>query len=244
MKKPRVLIIGSKGKIGKILTKNLSNFEVYGLDIIADNTERYCKADISDLEELRNVFEKISGFDYVIHLAADSRINADWESILKNNIIGTRNVYECTRRYKVKKVIFASSNHVTGGYEGIPPSLHKQENPPLIRATDSIRPDSDYASSKVFGEAVARQYFEIYNLSSICLRIGTVLEDDKPTKDERTMCTWLSHNDLIQLINKSLLSDISFGVYYGVSDNKGRFWDISNAEKEISYHPKDDASLR
>jgi hypothetical protein len=57
------------------------------------------------------------------------------------------------------------------------------------------------------------------------------------------MKIWLSHRDLAQLVKKSILSDIGFAVYYGVSDNKGMFWDISNAEEEIGYKPQDDASL-
>lgn len=244
MEKPRVLITGSKGRIGKILTEKLDNFEIYGVDVIDDNSERYHKADISNLNELSNVFDKVDKVEYIIHLAADPNVDSDWESILKNNIIGTRNLYECSRRYSVKKVVFASSNHVTGGYEGIPPRLHKMKNPPLIRVIDPVRPDSDYGTSKIFGEAVARQYLELYNLPSICLRIGTVLEDDNLTMNGRTKCTWLSHSDLIQLVKKSLLSKRDFGIYYGVSDNKGRFWDISNAEKEIGYYPQDDAFLK
>ncbi len=41
---------------------------------------------------------------------------------------------------------------------------------------------------------------------------------------------------------KSILADVKFGIYYGVSNNKKRFWDISNAESEIDYQPEDDAS--
>ncbi len=107
-----------------------------------------------------------------------------------------------------------------------------------------MRPDSDYGSSKIFGEAVARQYFELCGIKSICLRLGGVLRSDDPTRDERDMKTWLSHRDSIQLVKKSLLSDIGFGIYYGVSNNKGMFWDISNAREEIGYEPRDDASLR
>lgn len=240
----RLLITGSIGLIGSILMKRLKDdFELIGIDIKEiDDGKRHFKVDISDFKQLCNVFEKIGKIDYIIHLAADARVNADWQSILKNNIIGTKNIYECARIYKVKKVIFASSNHVTGGYEGISPKLYKQERRPLIKVTDPIRPDSDYATSKAFGEAIARQYYELYGIHSICLRIGTVLEDDDPTKNERTMRTWLSHNDLVQLVKKSIFSNQPFGIYYGVSNNKGRFWDISNAEKEIGYHPKDDAS--
>ena len=57
------------------------------------------------------------------------------------------------------------------------------------------------------------------------------------------MKTWLSHRDLIQLVKRSILSEVKFGIYYGVSNNKGKFWDISNAQEEIGYEPQDDASL-
>jgi hypothetical protein len=40
------------------------------------------------------------------------------------------------------------------------------------------------------------------------------------------------------------MADVKFGIYYGVSNNKRRFWDISNAEAEIDFHPEDDASVR
>jgi nucleoside-diphosphate-sugar epimerase len=239
----KILITGSKGRIGKILTKSLDNeFEIYGLDLVACRDRNYFKCDISNFDELHNAFKQIGQLDCVIHLAADSKVEADWESVINNNIIGTKNVYECVRQHKIKKVIFASSNHATGGYEGFPPSLHKKKNPRIINTNDPIRPDSDYGTSKIFGEALARQYFELYGINSICLRIGSVLEDNDPTQNDRFMKTWLSHKDLIQLVRKAIYSNIEFGVYYGVSNNKGRFWDISNAEKDLGYQPQDDAS--
>jgi hypothetical protein len=83
----------------------------------------------------------------------------------------------------------------------------------------------------------------LYGVESICLRIGSVLADDDPTHDPRYAKTWLSHRDLVQLVKKSIYSKVPFGIYYGVSDNKGRFWDISNATEEIGFRPEDDASL-
>jgi nucleoside-diphosphate-sugar epimerase len=244
MKYPRILFTGSKGKIGRILARALlDSFDVYGLDIAGEEDEKNYKADISDYEELDRIFKDIVPLESVIHLAADPRVDADWASIIKNNIIGTRNVYECASKHGIQRVIFASSNHVTGAYEGFPPSLHRRENPPKISISDPLRPDSDYGSSKIFGEAVARQYFELYGVKSICLRLGSVLRNDDPTRDERDMKIWLSHRDLVQLVRRSLLSDIGFGIYYGVSNNKGMFWDISNARQELGYEPQDDASL-
>ncbi|MFP3909474.1 MAG: NAD-dependent epimerase/dehydratase family protein [Archaeoglobaceae archaeon] len=238
----RVLITGSQGKIGRVLTSALSNsLEVYGLDKYGKDDERNYKAEISSYSQLSDAFRHIGRLDCIIHLAADASTDAEWDSVLKNNIVGTRNVYECARIYGVRKVVFASSNHVTGGYEGIPPELHEQQNPELITVHHPIRPDSDYGTSKAFGEAVARQYWELYSIRSICLRIGTVLEEDMP-QNARHLKTWLSHRDLIHLVIKSIHSTVDFGIYYGVSNNKGRFWDISNAEKELGYSPQDDAS--
>ncbi len=214
---------------------------MYGLDIVGEQTEQHYQVDISNSEALHHAFRAIGGIEYVVHLAADRKPDAPWESVLKNNIIGTRNVYECSQNHGVTKIIFTSSTYVTRGYRGIPPTSHKEQHPGIISTRDPIRPDSDYATSKALGEDLARQYFERYGLASICLRIGAVSENDGPSLNEELMKIWLSHRDLIQLTKKNILSNVKFGIYYGVSNNMGRFYAISSAENEMGYQPQDDA---
>ena len=239
--KERVLITGIMGCIGKIISPALADeYDVCGLDKLAGTVPL---VDISDLEQLRKLFAREKPFQFLIHLAADSDTNASWELVLKNNIIGTRNVYACAKEFGVRRVVFASSNHVTGAYEGFPPSLHTQDNPPIITVRDPIRPDSYYGASKAWGEALARQFYELHGIESICLRIGSVLEDDDPTRNERTMKTWLSHRDLIQLIRLSLKTTMGFGIYYGVSANDGGVWDISEVTEELGFKTVDNAAL-
>jgi len=60
----------------------------------------------------------------------------------------------------------------------------------------------------------------------------------------RSHSGWLVHRDLAQLVEKSLTSNVAFGIYYGVSNNRGALWDITNAQHEVSYEPMDDASTR
>ena len=245
MNLPNLLITGSSGVIGTVLKKGLADsFKIYGVDLKAVPSERTFKADVSDYDRFVSILKHLVPLPYVVHLAGITFSKSDWTSVLRNNIIGTRNVYEAAKELKVKRVLFASSSHATGAYEGFPPSLHKRSTPQPIAVHDPVRPDSDYGTSKVFGEAIARQYYELYGIESICLRIGTVLADDDPASNERFRNTWLSHRDLLQLVRKSLLSDVTFGIYYGVSANKNRFWDISNVEREIGYHPEDDADER
>lgn len=237
-----ILITGSEGKIGKILIRELSEeYNFWRLDKAANReNENYWKVDISNERKLTGVFHeifRISGsVDVIMHLAAESHTDAPWESILRNNIIGTKNIYECARKFEIKKIIFASTNHITGCYEkkGIPKKM--------INISTPVRPDGDYAVSKIFSEALAREYWELYGIRSICLRIGSVLENDNPTDNPRLMKTWLSHRDLTQIIKKSVEAPVNFGIYYAVSRNTGRFWDISGAEKELAYSPRDNAA--
>ena len=243
---PKLIITGHSGLIGQILWRSLADsFELYGIDIcLSEKNENIFRADVSNYEQVNAVFKKIPELAYVVHLAGDPRVDADWQSVLMNNIVGTRNVYEAAKVHGVKRIVFASSNHVTGAYEGFPPSLHTQANPAKITTQDPIRPDGYYGVSKVAGEAIARMYYDLHGLESVCLRIGSVLKDDDPTKVACSQSIWLSHRDLVQLVKKSLLADVRFAIYYGVSNNRNRFWDISNAVAEIGYQPEDDASTR
>lgn len=242
MTRPKLLITGSSGRIGRLLRDGLiDEFDIYGVDRVSSSDDRTFVADVAEYEQIVAVFEEVAPVPYLVHLAGDPHVDASWESVLRNNIVGTKNVYEAARQHGVQRVVFASSNHVTGAYEGLPEHhLHEQYEPEPVTVEDPIRPDSDYGVSKAFGEALARSYCARWGLSSICLRIGSVLADDDPTRNLRLRKTWLSHRDLVQLVRKSLLSDVVFGIYYGVSRNTGRFWDISNARRDLGYEPIDD----
>jgi nucleoside-diphosphate-sugar epimerase len=247
LKKTRLLITGINGLIGGILSQALQDsYDVVGLDRAGPFTDRVVQADIAQQQQVLDAFLKLGPLEYVIHLAADASVDGEWASILAANIMGTRNVYETARLASVRRIIFASSNHVTGAYEGFGEDLHlhSQSEPEKITIHDPLRPDSDYGVSKAFGEALARYYCARWGVESVCLRIGSVLSDDDPTRHVRHRKTWLSHRDLVQLVSKSLSSNVVFGIYYGVSNNKGAFWDLSNARAELGYQPQDDAATR
>lgn len=237
--KKRILITGASGKNGKILIDNLGErYELVGLDQETCLDDGCLKVDISDYNKLYSVLEACGNIDVVIHMAADPRPEADWQSVLQNNIIGTRNIYECSRLLGVKKIIFASSNRVTSFAE-----KEWRDGDPFIKPSDQYRPDSDYAVSKIFGEALAREYFDLYGLQSICVRIGSVMKENNPINDTRRMRTWMSYADFINFIKSAIETKVKFGVYYGVSDNDGRFWDIKNVQSDLGFYPKDNSKL-
>jgi nucleoside-diphosphate-sugar epimerase len=241
----RILITGINGLIGTVLRNALQDtHDVYGLDQEGPFSERLLEADISDYRQLAKVIQQFSPLEAIIHMAGDPSPQASWESVLNANIIGTRNIFEAAREFEVPRVVFASSNHAAGAYHGFEPELNTftQPLPPKISPYDPPRPDSEYGVSKVFGEAVARYYSDRWDIQAICLRIGAVLKDDDPTADSQNRKIWLSHRDLIQLIEKSLTTNVKFGIYFGISNNKDAFWDISNARAELGFEPVDDGS--
>lgn len=241
----KVLITGAAGLIGSVLIEGLStDYELLLADKRSVNSNRFHRVDLSSFEETLELFERIDFPECVIHLAADSNVNASWKSVLSNNIIATRNIFEVSNRFGAEKIVFASSNHVTGLYEADPNFKYKIYSGGKggeISPSHSYMPDSLYGVSKVFGEQLGRYYSLNYGVSVICLRIGSLTKSNRP-ETERHLATWISHDDLVQLVKNSIENkNIEFGVYYGVSDNERRIWDISGVKKDLSYEPRDKA---
>ena len=245
----KVLITGSSGLIGSLLINGLfEKFEVSGLDTRESSKAARIPTTIADGADYRAMSRAFEGVNAVVHLAANAPVETPWPDVLKNNIAATHNVYEAAREHGIKRIVFASSNHAVGNFEMDEPYSrirvgdYKGLTPRGYRMIDHnapIRPDSDYGVSKAFGEATGRYYHEHFGIEVACLRIGTVNHQDSPTGSVRSLATWLSHRDLIQLVTKCLTQPIDFEIFYGVSDNTWRFWDIDHAKKTIGYAPQD-----
>lgn len=230
-----VLLTGAAGSIGTSLRKHLGNqYHFRCLDSKPVRKEEdVVTVDIMDFESLLN---SMVGIDAVIHLAANPDQNQPWEEVYANGIGGTYNVFEAARRAGVKKVIYASTTAVLGWREM---QEGKRTSPDM-----PVHPLSLYGVGKAFGELLARHYVENYGMSIICLRIGFFFVDPPyPTRlQDDILRAWCSPPDLAQLVSRSLeTEDLGFQVFYGVSGNKRRLWDIDNARKLVGYRPKSNA---
>ena len=233
----KVLITGAAGAIGGVLREGLK--DRYDLRLMYHRTvlpaapgEEVYTASITDLEKLAEV---VDGVDAIVHMAGNPRVDATWEEVLEANIKGTYCLYEAANRMGVKRVVFASTNHVTGFYEQ--ESIYTKPDMPE-------RPDSYYGTSKAFGEDLARYYVDAFGMEIFCLRIGSFQPDDAVVnrKTDRILSTWLSHRDCVQLVWRCIEAvGTRFGIYYGISGNTRAYWDLSNARQELGYDPQDDA---
>ncbi|HZQ99192.1 MAG TPA: NAD(P)-dependent oxidoreductase [Chloroflexota bacterium] len=245
----RVLITGAAGRIGRSLARQLA--DRYDLRLQYHNTipdehrdaaararetgrpvalaDGRTEVFVGTTEDLAAMERACDGVDAVVHLAGDPRVEAPWESILANNVVGLHNTFEAARRAGTPKLVFASSNHATGFYE---------KEGAYTTPEMPVRPDSDYGISKAFGEAVGRYYCDAFGMSVVCLRIGSF--QARP-RNVRHLSTWLSERDCAQLVWRGIEADVPFAVVYGISGNTRAYWDLSSARVLLGYEPEDDA---
>ena len=252
----RVLVTGAEGVIGTAVREHLGGrYELTSLTLAPQEFPSHV-ADIADLDAILPAFENVEA---VVHLAASPAIETPWDDVLRNNIIGTYNVFEAARQAGVACVVFASSNHVVGMYElDGAPALYDPDDGRSYDHTAEIRPDSLYGVSKAYGEALGRMYMERHGLRVFCLRIGAVRAKDDPTapstnplidldadgRRNRMRAVWLSHRDCAELIARCLeVEDVSWAVVYGVSGNARRFWDVDHARDLLGWEPQDSAPV-
>ena len=229
----RVLLTGATGNVGLMLEERLG--EDYDL-VTQGRTpanehqeETLNRVDLEDLDELTALME---GIDVVVHLAGAASPESEWDAVLAANIVGFRNVIEAARRAGVPRFVFASSNHAMGMYDRL------GEWP--VYPHHLPRPDSLYGVSKVFGETLGRFYHDEYGMDFIALRIGWSTEDPMSQDEEVLHAMWLSPGDTERVVRRAIETEQRFGLYYAISDNPNRRWDLTNTMLELGYRPQDD----
>jgi len=224
-----ILLTGAAGRLGTILRAHLApQWKLRSADIrpIADplENEEILRFDLTDRKALQNAMR---GCRAVLHFGGIP-LEADFDQINSANIDGTFNVYEAARVSGVKRVIFASSHHVTGYVRAHEPT----------DVEDPVRPDGLYGVSKVFGEALGRLYFDRYGIEHASLRIGMCVAEPF---DHRSLGIWLSFSDLCRLVTQCLdVPTLGYAIVHGVSANR-RGW-LSNAgAAHVGYEPRSDS---
>ena len=203
----RVLITGAAGGIGQRLRADMQG--LYPVLRLSDREapapagpgEEVVAADLADFAACEAACADVDG---IVHLGGQA-VEGDWETVLQANIVGGYNLFEAARRQGVKRVVFASTNHVIGFYPRTQRIDHHA--PP--------RPDSRYGVSKAFGEALGALYAEKHGMGVLAIRIGNF--GDRPL-DRRRLSIWISPRDFLQLVRIGLEHpELRYEVVYGAS---------------------------
>jgi uronate dehydrogenase len=228
----RLLLTGAAGNLGRELRPRLKAY--------CDTLRLSHRADfgpagpgeeivIASLEDKAAMLGLLHGVDAVVHMGGVST-EQPWGPILAGNIVGMVNLYESARKNGVKRIVFASSNHVTGFY--------RQDE--VVSPKDPVRPDGFYGLSKAFGENLAQLYWDRYRIETVSLRIGSSFAEPK---DRRMLATWMSFDDTERLVVAALTAPVvGHSIIYGMSDNSTTWWDNTSA-RHIGYRPHDNSDV-
>lgn len=231
-----LLMTGAAGGLGTAMRSRLKhNCDVLRLSDRAATRDALGSAQageeivLADLAQAHEVEAAVQGCQAVVHFGGIS-VEGPFEPILQANILGLYNLYEAARKHGVRRIVFASSNHVTGFYRQS--ETITTQHPP--------RPDSLYGVSKAFGEDLSRMYFDRYGIETACVRIGSSFPEPK---DRRMLASWLSYDDLHRLIVACLSTPVlGHSIVFGVSDNAVRWYDNS-AARHVGFVPQDSSDV-
>ena len=234
MKKKRILVTGAGGFIGSHLVETLikKNFKVtalvqYSVDNnygwldsikIKNNNPKIITGDICDSIFVDKICRNI---DYIIHLAALISIPYSYRSPLSyinTNILGTTNLLEGCRKYKIKHFIHTSTSEVYGSAKYAP----IDENHPL-------NAQSPYAASKIASDQICLSFQKSFNLPITIIRPFNTFG---PRQSLRavipTILYQASINNTIELGNLDATRDFTF-----VDDTVNGFICALNKKKTI-----------
>jgi UDP-glucose 4-epimerase len=175
--KGKVLVTGGAGFVGREVVRQLlrKGYEVTVLDTVEKPTDfkmvKYIKGDIQNAAKC---VMATAGKDYVIHLAAKTRIPdsfIDPDTYFDINVTGTRNILTAAHAVGIRKFVYASSSSIYGNN----PIPHKPFHKP--------DPLNYYAMTKLFGEQLCKQYKNVFGLNYNVLRFFTIYGDEQPSDD-------------------------------------------------------------
>jgi UDP-glucuronate 4-epimerase len=127
---------------------------------------KFAKIDIIDLLSLENLFAQ-ENFTHIVNLAAQAGVRYSLENphaYIQSNVVGFVNILECSRKYKIKHLVYASSSSVYGMNAKIPFSEDDKVDFPV----------SLYAATKKSNELMAYTYSHLYQIPTTGLRFFTV----------------------------------------------------------------------
>lgn len=186
--------------------------------------EEYRAADLRDQGAMEDA---LAGMHGVLHLGGIAD-EADFHDLAEVNIVGSFHVFEAARRCGLRRVVYASSNRLTGFYE----------TETSLTADMPVRPDGLYGVSKVAAEALGRVYADKFGLEVANLRIGSF---EPAPRDVRQLSTWLSPGDCVRAFLAAMTTpSLEYATFYAVSANARRWWSIEEG-RALGYAPRDDA---
>lgn len=247
-----ILITGAAGNLGGKLRRHLEGR--YPLRLLDRDTAGDPDIIPADLASWGGWADAFRGAEVVVHLAADPTADQSWPSVVGPNLDALINAFHAAARHGARRVVYASSNHVFGGYKDRDePALHEGlPARPGTRYTSAGEPrdSTPYAAAKLFGERLGKCLADSHGLEVVAVRLGWVWRgENRPgdlpaTREAWFHQMWLSNRDYCQFMERCLTAALpaKFVALNAMSDNAGMRWSLEAARAVLGYQPQDDVT--
>ncbi len=237
--KQRVLITGAAGTVGSTLWQAWEEQDLYTLTLmdikpIEGTASRAQQADIRDYTAMQELCQR---HDVLVHLAYVRQDSLGKVPGEVSDIGASMNLFEAAREGGIQKIVYASTNHVSGWNERL-------SSPPRFSTGDQFRPDGWYGAMKGMAEIAGRYLVDAHDMRFISIRIGSYNGTYEP-KGIRHCSTLLTPRDCVQLFSLAVNYDgpVKYLITYGRSANSDgyqqSYLDISGAVEVLGYEPQD-----
>ncbi len=237
--KQRVFITGAAGTVGTTLWQAWEKQDLYTLTLmdinpIENSTSRVEQADIRDYTAMQELCQEQDVLVHLAYIRQDSLGKVPGEV---SDIGASMNLFEAARECGVQKIVYASTNHVSGWNERL-------SSPPRFSTGDQFRPDGWYGAMKGMAEIAGRYLVDAYDMRFISIRIGSYNGTYEPN-GIRHCSTLLTPRDCVQLFSLAIDYDgpVKYLITYGRSANtdgyQQGYLDISGAVEVLGYQPED-----
>jgi nucleoside-diphosphate-sugar epimerase len=169
----RALITGGSGYVGSLIRDNLLSHghECVNFDIAPDAAKHerltYVQADVSEPEQIEEVFTKHGPFDAVFHCAAQLLYRRKRHRyFLRSNVHATKFLADACVKHGTKQMVYISSNCVYGKFES-----------DVVREDHPLLPFEFYGQTKAASEMILWQYAG--RLNSVMLRAPTIVGEGR-----------------------------------------------------------------
>jgi dTDP-glucose 4,6-dehydratase len=172
----KVLVTGAGGFIGSHLTERLvalgakvkafvryNSRNDWGLiEILPSHVKEKIEVIMGDLRDSETIGGVMKDVDMVLHLGALIAIPYSYihpREVVETNIMGTLNILNAAKEYKIKRIIHTSTSEVYGTAQYVP-----------IDEKHPLQGQSPYSASKIGADKLAESFHRSYDLPITTLR--------------------------------------------------------------------------
>ena len=208
---PKTLVTGANGRIGRVLRERLT----------APAISFTSRADL-DVANSVALVAALAGYEQIVHLATPIKGLQVTKAVMDASVDMVDGVLQAALRAGVRRAVIPSSFGAA--------AAQPHRGGPRVTIAESQPAATEFGRTRLQIESRCREAARS-GMDVVCIRLGTVLHPDAPSRHAGLGAHWLSHEDVASLFSACCAAPVvpgRFSLFYAVSDVPERIFDTAN----------------